>query len=76
VQVLRAEDDHAISMKDAGDCRARPVDDCFRQNRRSSAPVTLRRRDSSRDLDGKENHVVKVTVMYPYTEDARFDHAY
>jgi uncharacterized protein (TIGR02118 family) len=26
--------------------------------------------------DGKENHMIKVTVMYPYTEGARFDHAY
>jgi uncharacterized protein (TIGR02118 family) len=28
------------------------------------------------DNDGKENRMIKVTVMYPYTEGARFDHAY
>ena len=26
--------------------------------------------------DGKENEVIKVNVMYPYAEGARFDHAY
>ena len=26
--------------------------------------------------DGKENRMIKVNVMYPYTEGARFDHAY
>jgi len=26
--------------------------------------------------DGKEDPMIKVTVMYPYAEGARFDHAY
>jgi uncharacterized protein (TIGR02118 family) len=27
-------------------------------------------------MDGKENRMIKINVMYPYTEGARFDHAY
>lgn len=43
----------------------------------TAAQARMQRESLGNDAnDGKEDRMIKVTVMYPYTEGARFDHVY